>query len=198
MRIIAGELKSRKLAFPKTRMTRPMTDRAKETVFNILAGLVPGKHILDLYSGSGSLGLEALSRGALDVTFVDHADAAIKVIQKNLQELALMPKARVIQGDVLRTIKKLEKEESLFSLIFVDPPYDQGLVKKTLIELDRSAILAPFAQIVVGHSQQEELPNSLQALEITRTKKIGQSYLSFLFRVESKYGQTKSYLSGEL
>ncbi len=198
MRIISGELKSRKLAFPKTRMTRPMTDRAKETVFNILAGLVPGKHILDLYSGSGSLGLEALSRGALDVTFVDHADASIKVIQRNLQELALTPKARVIQGDVPRTIKKLEKEGALFSLIFVDPPYDQGLVKKTLIELDRSAIVAPFAQIVVGHSRQEALPNSLQALEITRTKKIGQSCLSFLFRVESKHEQTKSYLSGEL
>lgn len=197
MRIIAGELKSRKITFPKTRMTRPMTDRAKETVFNILAGLVQGKHILDLYSGSGSLGLEALSRGALDVTFVDRAEVAVKIIQKNLTELGLTKKARVIQGDVGRVIKKLEKERVMFSLIFVDPPYNQGLVKKTLIELDRSDIVTPFAQIVVGHSRQEELPDSLQALELTRTKRIGQACLSFLFRVESKHGQTKSYLSGE-
>ena len=197
MRIISGTLKSRKIHFPKTRLTRPMTDRAKETVFNILGGLVQGKHVLDLYSGSGSLGLEALSRGALDVTFVDRADWAIRTIEKNLAELELTRQAELIQADVSRVIKKLEKKGKIFSLIFVDPPYNQGLVKKTLLELDRSDIVAPFAQVVVGHSRQEELPPSFQALDLTRTKRIGQSCLSFLFRVESEHGETKSYLSGQ-
>ena len=198
MRIIGGELKSRKIRFPKSRLTRPMTDRSKETVFNILGGLVIGKHVLDLYAGSGSLGLEALSRGALDVTFVDRADWSTRVIKKNLEELGLQAKGRVLEGDVFRSIDKLEKGGHLYSLIFVDPPFQQGLVKKTLIALDQSAIVTPFAQVVVGHSRQEELPESLQALKLARTKKIGQACLSFLFRLESKDGETKGYISGEL
>src|SRR3989338_6512106 len=114
MRIISGELKSRKLKFPKTRLTRPMTDRSKETVFNILSTLVSGKHVLDLYAGSGSLGLEALSRGALDVVFVDQAEWATKVIRKNLEDLKLERKATLIQGDVIRSIEKLRKTGQSF------------------------------------------------------------------------------------
>ncbi|MCM8775544.1 MAG: 16S rRNA (guanine(966)-N(2))-methyltransferase RsmD [Candidatus Omnitrophica bacterium] len=198
MRIIGGDFKSRKIYFPKSRLTRPMTDRTKETVFNILGGLVAGKHVLDLYAGSGSLGLEALSRGALHVTFVDRAQWAVPVIYKNLGLLGLQPKARVLKGDVLKLIPKLQREGKLFSLVFVDPPFNQGLVKKTLIKLDASGILTPFAQIVVGHSRHEELPTELQQLRLTRTKRIGQSCLSFFFRMETKRGETKSYISGEL
>src|SRR5690242_6357273 len=122
MRIISGELKSRKIKFPKSKLTRPMTDRSKETVFNILGGLVPGKHVLDLYAGSGSLGLEALSRGALDTTFVDHGDWAVSVIKKNLDELQLASRGEILQIDVLRGIEKLRKAGRFFSIIFVDPP----------------------------------------------------------------------------
>lgn len=198
MRIIGGELKSRKILFPKTRLTRPMTDRSKETIFNILGSLVNGKRVLDLYAGSGSLGLEALSRGALEVTFVDRADWATRVIRKNLDLLNLTRKAEILEGDVLRMIARLERKAQTFSLIFVDPPFQQGMVKKTLIKLDQSAIVAPFAQVVVGHTRHEELPESLGTLKLTRTKKIGQACLSFYFRLESDHGETKSYLSGEL
>lgn len=197
MRIIGGELKSRKIQFPKSRLTRPMTDRTKETVFNIIGGLVDGKHILDLFAGSGSLGLEALSRGALDVIFVDQAEWSVKVVRKNLVQLGLENKAKVYKGDVMRLIRKFEKDGNVFSLVFVDPPFNRGLVKKTLHRLDQSVILAPFAQVVVGHSRQEQLPESLQTLKLTRTKKIGQACLSFYFRLESQDGETKSYLSGE-
>lgn len=198
MRIIGGELRSRKIHFPKSRLTRPMTDRAKETVFDILGGLVIGKHILDLYAGSGSLGLEALSRGALDVTFVDKAEWATRIIRKNAAELGITPKVTILEADIFRSLEKLEKKGQKFALVFVDPPFQQRLVKKTLIALDQSDILTPFAQVVVGHARQEELPDSLQALKLARTKKIGQACLSFLFRLESKDGETKSYISGEL
>lgn len=198
MRIIGGELKSRKLQFPKSKLTRPMTDRSKETVFNIIGGLVIGKHVLDLYAGSGSLGLEALSRGALDSTFVDRADWSVPVIEKNLEDLELTERARILKQDVIRAIEKLEKQGQLFGLVFVDPPFNQGLVKKTLLKLDQSAILTPFAQVIVGHSNQEELPSSLQELRLTRTKRVGQASLSFYFRMETKNGETKSYISGEL
>jgi 16S rRNA (guanine(966)-N(2))-methyltransferase RsmD len=197
MRIISGALKSRKIRFPKTKLTRPMTDRSKETLFNILGGLVDGKHVLDLYAGSGSLGLEALSRGASDVTFVDRADWAVRVIRQNLEELKLEDAAEVMEGDALRAIDRLQKRGRKYSLIFVDPPFNKGLVKKTLLKLGQSDIVAPFAQIVVGHNRLEPLPESFQSFNLTRTKKIGQNCLSFFFRVESKHGETKSYLSGE-
>ncbi len=198
MRIIAGALKSRRIQFPKNRLTRPMTDRMKETVFNILGGLVVSKHVLDLYAGSGSLGLEALSRGALDVLFIDQAEWATRVIKKNLTDLGLERKATIISTDVLRAIDKLKKNDASFSLVFVDPPYNQGLVKKTLLKLDQSGIVLPFGQVVVGHSRQEEVPADLSQLKLARTKKVGQSCLSFLFRLDASHGETKSYISGEL
>ncbi len=198
MRIISGEFKSRKISFPKTHLTRPMTDRSKETVFNILGGLVFGKHVLDLFAGSGSLGLEALSRGALKATFVDHAEAATRTIYKNIEALELADKSTVIQGDVLRTIDKLKKQEQLYSILFVDPPYDKGFIKKTLMKLDQSGIVSPFGQVVVGHTTREGIPESLQTLKLARTKRIGQSCVSFLFRMDATHVETKSYISGEL
>lgn len=175
-----------------------MTDRAKETLFNILGNLIPGKHVLDLYAGSGSLGLEALSRGALNVTFVDRANWAARVIQRNLDELGLSDKAQIIEGDVLKAVDKFKKKGRNFSLIFVDPPFQQGLVKKTLLKLDQSGIVMPFGQVIVGHTRQEELPEALVTLKLARTKKIGQACLSFLFRLDTSHGETKSYISGEL
>ncbi|MSR76908.1 MAG: 16S rRNA (guanine(966)-N(2))-methyltransferase RsmD [Candidatus Omnitrophica bacterium] len=197
MRIIAGELKSRIIKFPKTKLTRPMTDRGRETVFNIIGSLIPGKHILDLYSGSGSIGLEAVSRGALDVIMVEQSPVAVHVIKQNIDLLGLKQKAIVLQDDVLRAIDKLKRKKQAFSLVFVDPPYDKGWVKKTLIRLDQSGIVLPFGQVVVGHSSYEEIPEDLKTLRLTRTKKVGQSRFSFLFRLESSHGETKSYLSGE-
>jgi len=197
MRIIAGEFKSRKIDFPKTKLTRPMTDRSKETLFNILGSLVNGKHVLDLFAGSGSLGLEALSRGCRDVTFVDQADWASKVIHRNLESLGLSARAQVVESEVLKAINRFEKRGDRYALIFVDPPFNQGLVQKTLIKLDQSAIVSPFAQIVVGHAVQEPIVDQFKTLELARTKKLGQAYLSFFFKVESQNDETKSYLSGQ-
>ncbi len=197
MRIIAGEFKSRLLDFPKTKLTRPITDRGRETVFNIVASLVNGKHVLDLFAGSGSIGFEAISRGALSATFVEQSPTAIRSIEKNIESLGLQNKARVFQGDVLRVIDRLRKKGDTFSAVFVDPPYDKGLVAKTLEKLDESNIVLPFGQVIVGHSSREPLPEVLQNLRITRTKNIGQSRFSFYFRLEASHGETKSYLSGE-
>ena len=174
-----------------------MTDRSKETVFNILGGLVFGKHVLDLYAGSGSLGLEALSRGACSATFIDHSDQAIRTIKDNLERLELQNLAQLVKIDCLRAIEKLKKNDRTFSIVFVDPPYDKGLVKKTLMKLDQSGIVLPFGQVVVGHSRQEGLPENLQGLKLARTKRVGQACLSFLFRMDANHGETKSYISGE-
>ncbi|MFH1799484.1 MAG: 16S rRNA (guanine(966)-N(2))-methyltransferase RsmD [Candidatus Omnitrophota bacterium] len=199
MRIISGKFKSRKIDFPKNRLTRPMTDRTKETLFNIVGSFVFGKHVLDLYAGSGSLGLESLSRGAISATFVDQAPWAQKVIEKNLASLGISDQGTVLTRDILSAVKKLEKSGQGFSLIFVDPPFMKGRVKKTLMRLDASDIVLPFAQVVVGHMWREELPNAeLKNLKWVRTKRIGQACLSFYFRLESKNEKTKSYIYGEL
>jgi len=199
MRIIGGTYKSRIITFPKTKLTRPMTDRSKETLFNILGSLVFGKQVLDLFSGSGSLGLESISRGAKKTTFVDQADWAVKSIQKNISSLDIpASQVRILKTDVLRAIPKLTRENERFSVIFVDPPFRKGLVKKTLLKLDGSAIVMPFAQVVVGHAPEEPIPDDLRSLKWVRTKKIGQSCLSFLFRLEAPNEETKSYLSGQL
>jgi 16S rRNA (guanine(966)-N(2))-methyltransferase RsmD len=199
MRIISGKFKSRKIDFPKNKLTRPMTDRTKETLFNIVGSLAFGKHVLDLYAGSGSLGLEALSRGSLSATFVDHAPWAQKVIEKNLASLGISHQATRLAMDILPAIRKLEKNRKGFALIFVDPPFMKGWVKKTLIRLDASDIVLPFAQVVVGHMWREELPHAeLKNLKWVRTKRIGQACLSFFFRLESTHEKTKSYISGEL
>ena len=199
MRIIAGKFKSRLIDFPKTKLTRPMTDRTKETLFNIVGSYVFGKHILDLYAGSGSIGLESLSRGALSSTFVDRAPWAKGCIERNLRSLGLENKGTVISADVPAAIKKLDKKGQQFALVFVDPPFNKGLVRKTLLELDATDIVLPFGQVVVGHSNHEEIPvDELKRIKLVRTKKIGQASLSFFFRLESANEKTKSYISGEL
>ncbi len=181
MRIIGGALKSRKIFFPKTRATRPMTDRAKETIFNVLGTLCQSARVLDLFAGSGSLGLEAISRGAQEVCFVDDAKASEDCIRRNLDLLGVdLKTAKMLVSGVSQAIQKLEKTGKSFDLIFLDPPHNKGLIKKILHLLDRSVIVPPFGQIVVGHSSQEGLPTDLETLCLYRSIKIGQTFMSFL------------------
>lgn len=182
MRIISGQLRSRRLVFPRTRKTRPMTDRAKETIFNILGESVVQASVLDLFAGSGSLGLEALSRGASDVTFVDKGPWALRSIRENLKRLGLQKKAFLSGRGVFPALKIFEREGRKFSLVFLDPPYNKGLVKKILLRLDPSDIVTPLTQLVLHRSRQEKLPEDLEKLHLLREKQMGQSCLSFLSR----------------
>jgi len=182
MRIIGGVLKRRKLFFPKTSLTRPVTDRAKETIFNVLGTICESAVVLDLFAGSGSFGIEALSRGAREACFVDAAKICFHCIEHNLKTLDLKPSGIILQMPVFSAIKKLEKQGKKFDLIFVDPPHNKGLIKKVLHRLDHSDIVAPFGNIVVGHSNQEGLPKELETLCHQRSIKIGQTFVSFLVK----------------
>lgn len=185
MRIIGGEFRSRRLVFPKTKKTRPMMDRIKETIFNILGETVRGARVLDLFAGSGSLGMEALSRGAREVTFVEKNSWGLRCIRENLKALGLEGRARLFAQDTSRALRRLEKSRETFELIFLDPPYNQGLVKKLLNQLDQSDILTRFSKLVVHHSRQEKLPEDLERLEVLREKRFGQACLSFLSEREN-------------
>lgn len=180
MRIIGGEFRSRKIAFPSDKSTRPMTDKNRETIFNVLGETVAGAEVLDLFAGSGSMGLEALSRGAAEIVFVEDSLAAQKTILENVKRLGLGGKIRLLALDALDAVKILEKHGKKFTLIFLDPPYCQGLVKKVLNALDRSVIVPPHSQLIVHRARQEELPEGLQSIQLLREKKIGQACLSFL------------------
>ncbi len=180
MRIIAGSLRSRRLVFPKTRKTRPMTDRAKEMIFDILGESVHGAKVLDVFAGSGSLGLEALSRGADWVTFVEKGPWGVKSIHENLTRLNLTEKAEVIRTDAFRALGRLEREGQSYELIFLDPPYNKGLVKKILRRIDGSVIVTAQTQLILHHSRQEKLPEALKRCRVLRVKEIGQACLSFL------------------
>mgnify|MGYP001608429506 CR=1 FL=1 len=189
MRIISGNRGSRKLRFPKSKNTRPMMDRAKGMIFNILSDFVREVDVLDLFAGSGSLGLECLSRGARHVTFVENGPWAKKSLLNNLETLGLKDESRVIFSDVFRAIGALERQGKTFSLIFLDPPYNKGLVKKILNRLERSVIVTPLTQLILHHSRQELLPESLENFKVLREKQFGQACLSFLSRREQPHGQ---------
>ena len=180
MRIIGGALKRRKLYFPKTSLTRPVSHRAKETIFNVLGTLCESASVLDLFAGSGSLGIEALSRGACDACFVDSAKASTLCIEQNLEVLAIKSFSSTLQMPIFEALDRLQKQGKVFNLIFLDPPHNKGLIKKVLHRLDHSDIVAPFGNVVVGHSNHEGLPKDLETLCHQRSIKIGQTFVSFL------------------
>ena len=182
MRIIGGTLKRRLISFPKTKATRPVTDRAKESIFAILGERTNTRVVLDLFAGSGSLGLEALSRGANEVCFVDWAEESRLCVLKNLKALNLVEAAYFLKLSIEKAFEHLENRGLKYDLIFLDPPHNKGLIKKALRRLDASDIVAPSAIIVAGHSNLEPLPDTLNTLRVARSVKIGQTFVSFLER----------------
>lgn len=153
MRIIAGEAGGRRLHGPRGMKTRPMMDRAREALFSSLAPLIPGSAVLDLYAGSGSLGLEALSRGAASVVFVEQGKPALEALRENVRMIALG--GTVVATDVNRFLEGTEAE---FDVVFVDPPYAVGLasVSETLeLIVER---VPPGGTIVLHRPDGEEPP----------------------------------------
>ncbi|MBI4550049.1 MAG: 16S rRNA (guanine(966)-N(2))-methyltransferase RsmD [Candidatus Omnitrophica bacterium] len=173
--------KSRHLKFPKNPMIRPATDRNKETIFNILGQSLDGLEVLDLYAGMGSLGIESLSRGAFRATFVEQSALGVRYIQENIRALGLDNRAEVLKADVLRSVPDLFRRGRRFDVAFIDPPYNKGLVKKTLLLVAQFDILSPHGKIVVEHARQEELP-CLGQYRLDRTNRYGITCLSFLYK----------------
>lgn len=149
MRVIAGSARSVPLITPKGLETRPTSDQIKETLFNMLQGYVEGSRFLDLYAGSGQIGVEALSRGAEFAAFVEKSDEAVKCIKSNVTKTKFSDKSLVLKMEVLSGIRTLELEKKQFDIIFIDPPYNQGLEKGILTALTASNILDEDVIIIV-------------------------------------------------
>ena len=146
IRIIAGQWRSRKINFPATPGLRPTHDRIRETLFNWLSPYIAGANCLDLFAGSGALGFEALSRGAKQVTFIDNARVVVDALQKNAA-LLKTDKADFILADCPERVPALSYVP--FDVVFLDPPFEQGLIPKTLRWLDNNSLLSPSAFIYI-------------------------------------------------
>lgn len=155
MRVIAGSARSLPLRTVRGKGTRPTTDRIKETLFNMIAPRIPDGRFLDLFAGSGAIGIEALSRGASEAVFVEQDRAALRVIRDNLQFTRLQERARVIAQDAVKAVSDLRAEQR-FDVIFMDPPYGHDLERRILEQLSDSGIAAEDTLIIVEASAQTE------------------------------------------
>jgi 16S rRNA (guanine966-N2)-methyltransferase len=159
MRVIAGEWRGRPLKAPPGAATRPTSDRVREALFSILAGRVPGARVLDLFAGSGALGIEALSRGAAEATFVDEAAAAIRAVEANLK--AVRAAAAVRRTDALRFLGAARDRGAQYDLVFLDPPYRQAERLAPALSEALPAVLAPGAVAVAESDRRAPLDLTL-------------------------------------
>ena len=149
MRVIAGKARRLPLETVPGLETRPTTDRIKETLFNILQPELYDREFLDLFAGSGAIGIEALSRGCRGATFVENSRKAAACIRRNLKKTGLEANARLLETDVLGALSLLEREEKTFDMIFMDPPYGKSLEKQALAALKDSACAGRHTLIIV-------------------------------------------------
>ncbi len=154
MRVITGSARGRKLKEPAGRAIRPTTDKVKEAMFNIVQFDIEGRRVLDLFAGTGQLGIEALSRGAASAVFLDESGEAVKLVRENLRASGLEKQAQVVQGDSLRYLAQGEK----FDLIFLDPPYDSPLLEKTVEAIQAFDILREGGIMVCESMPEKQLP----------------------------------------
>jgi 16S rRNA (guanine(966)-N(2))-methyltransferase RsmD len=180
MRIITGISKGRKLATLKNNIIRPTSDRVKESIFNILGEEVEGKTVLDLFAGTGNLGIEALSRGAKSVLFVEKGRQALRLIKKNLSQCGMEGQSEILPKDAYRAIGILQQRGKSFDLILIDPPYEQGLIQKTLKKLNPEGIYHKDSILVLEHDRREPLPDVTGRWNLIRQRRIGDTVISFL------------------
>ena len=180
MRIISGTSKGRRLVTQKGQALRPTSDRVKESIFNILSDEVEGKVVLDLFAGTGNLGIEALSRGAKKTLFVEKGRQAIRLIQRNLLQCGMERQSEILPKDVTLAIGILKQRGESFDVILMDPPYEQGLIQKTLMKLQSHKIYHGDSILVIEHHRREPLPKTLEGWNLTRQREIGDTIISFL------------------
>lgn len=183
MRVIAGTARSLQLKSVPGMDTRPTTDRIKETLFNILAPYIPESDFLDLFSGSGGIGIEALSRGANRAYLVENSRNAVKIIRDNLAHTKMEQRAEVIPYDAVSSMRMLEGKHGAFDVIFMDPPYNRELEKEVLYALADSSLAGNDTLIVVESSLETEF-DYLEQLPfyIDRVKEYKTNKHTFLYR----------------
>ena len=179
MRVIGGKAKGRKLLSDKGLNTRPTADKVKESIFNILPGDFKDKEVLDLFAGTGNLGIEALSRGALKAVFIESSRHVLPVLEKNLRNCGFTDISQIVGTTVDKGIKILERRRNRFDFIFLDPPYRKGILKDTLVRVSRSEILKDNTLVIAEHSSSEMVEGEIERLILTDQRRYGTTLISF-------------------
>jgi 16S rRNA (guanine966-N2)-methyltransferase len=183
MRIIAGAFKGRRLA-PVKGQIRPTAAKVREAVFSILGPSVGGARVLDLFAGTGALGIEALSRGAAAAVFVEDHPESLKVLRRNLADLGLADRTTVWGLPVTAALKQMAGRGEPFGLAFLDPPYGGGAAVAALTALAELSLLAPGARVVVEQSRRESLPETCGALTRLTVRRYGDTQVAFYLMAE--------------
>jgi 16S rRNA (guanine966-N2)-methyltransferase len=180
MRVIAGTHRSRKLKGPGKLRLRPTSDRLRETLFNILGPAIEDSLFVDVYAGTGAIGIEAASRGAREVILVESHKAAARLAKENIESLGICASVEVIEDDALRGLEKMAGRRLLADFIFLDPPYDKSAEHLKVLEyLDSGHLVAPYGIVIVEHRRKVDLPGRFDRLERTRLLEQGDAALSF-------------------
>lgn len=180
MRIIGGILRGRKLLAVRSKAVRPTSDRVREALFNILGARTDDAKVLDLFAGTGALGIEALSRHAHSAVFIDSSAAAMQTIRRNIAQCGLQSKSRMITWDIVKSLKPLYTGEHRFDLIFIDPPYHRQMVLPALSHLAKCQLVAPDAVVVIEQDAAERLDPLSPCWSVTDHRRYGQTQLTFL------------------
>ena len=179
MRVITGSARGRRLKELEGMETRPTTDRVKEGLFSALQFDIEGRKVLDLFAGTGQLGIECLSRGASQAVFVDRRADAVKLIRENLKITDLSERARVVAGDSMEFLNALREK---FDIIFLDPPYEAGLLEPALAHIARFDMLSPHGIIAAESPADRQLPALTPPYSIYRTYRYGKIGLTIYRR----------------
>lgn len=177
MRIITGSARGRRLKTLAGRQVRPTADRVKEALFSIVVSRfdLRAAEVLDLFAGSGALGIEALSRGAARVTFVERAAPAVRVLRENLEICGFVGRSRVLQLAVDRALAQLEAEQARFDGVLLDPPYGQDLAHRALRHLGAGDLVAAGGWVMVEHHVDDGIDAEYGALQLTQSRRYGKT-----------------------
>ncbi len=175
MRIITGFLRGRKLVSPRDENIRPTTDKVKEAIFNILAGEYIDEVVIDLFAGTGNLGIEAISRGAEHVYFGEISRDSFKLLKENITKCKIQDKVTLLNGDFRSVLKRIDKKAQV---ILLDPPYDKGMLTEAIDIISELDILKSEGLIIAEHSKREELPELIGKYTKIKEKKYGKIIVS--------------------
>lgn len=184
MKIIAGTIKGKPLRMLKGLDIRPTPNKVKEALFHMLQEKISGARFLDLFAGSGSVGIEAISRGAGEVLFVDSDKRSVKLINENLGRCGVQSGCRVFCSDGILFLRSLKKNSKKFDIVFLDPPYGSDLGESSLDEISKAGILKDDGLIVFEHFHKKEVGERYGLFKRSRTKKFGDTCLSFFIKEE--------------
>jgi 16S rRNA (guanine(966)-N(2))-methyltransferase RsmD len=183
MRVIGGLAKRRTLKAPPGRSIRPTSERVKEALFNILATKIPGARFLDLFAGTGGVGIEALSRGAARVVFVEKSSRALSLIRENLRRTGFNERALIYPRDAFAALGLLRRQGESFDIVYVDPPYGKGYELKALALIGKYALILRGGVVVAETDCRDRPPEEVDNLRLFRSERYGDTVLSF-YRVK--------------